>query len=127
MPCPCGSQMKYKRCCQKYHKGAYAKDALTLMKSRYSAYVLADAPYIIKTTHPDNPQYQDSHKNWTADIMRFSRTNHFVKLEIISYEVEEPNAFVTFKAFFSNGELYEKSKFVKKGNRWLYLDGEFQE
>ena len=39
-PCPCGSGGKYKKCCQKYHKGALAKDALTLMKSRYSAYAL---------------------------------------------------------------------------------------
>jgi SEC-C motif-containing protein len=34
-PCPCGSGVKYKKCCAKYHKGLVAKTALELMKSRF--------------------------------------------------------------------------------------------
>ena len=124
MPCPCGSQMKYKLCCQKYHKGALPKDALALMKSRYSAYVVGDAKYIIKTTHSDNPEFQEDKKIWQKSIENFSRENNFLGLEIVSYEKEERYAYVTFKAFFSDGELYEKSRFVKNGALWLYLNGE---
>ncbi len=125
-PCPCGSQRKYKRCCQKYHKGAQPKDALTLMKSRYSAYVVADAKYIINTTHPDNPEFQDDKKSWQKSIENFSRENSFLGLEILSFKEEENYAFVTFKAFFADGELYEKSRFVKNGALWLYLNGEIK-
>ncbi len=126
MPCPCGSQTKYKLCCQKYHKGAQAKDALTLMKSRYSAYVVGEARYIIKTTHPDNPEFQDDKKTWQKSIENFCQENSFLGLEIVSFEEESAYAFVTFKAYFVDGELYEKSKFVKNGAFWLYLDGEFK-
>ncbi len=47
LPCPCGSGLKYKKCCQKYHKGALPSTALLLMKSRYSAYALGLADYIM--------------------------------------------------------------------------------
>ena len=126
MPCPCGSQMKYKLCCQKYHKGAHAKDALTLMKSRYSAYAASEANYIIKTTHPRNLEFQDDKKNWRKNIENFCQQNNFLGLEILSYESQNLYAFVTFKASLSSGELYEKSRFVKFGASWLYLDGEFK-
>lgn len=125
-PCPCGSQTKYKLCCQKYHKGAGAKDALTLMKSRYSAYVLGDAKYIIKTTHPKNPEFQEELKMWQKSIENFCSENSFLGLEILSYEVQSEYSFVTFKASFVDGELYEKSRFVQNGATWLYLDGEFK-
>ena len=96
MPCPCGSQIKYKLCCQKYHKGASPKDALVLMKSRYSAYVVGDAKYIMKTTHPNNPEFQDEKRIWRKDIENFSKENNFLGLEIVSYELKDQYAFVTF-------------------------------
>jgi SEC-C motif-containing protein len=34
-PCPCRSGEKYKKCCQIYHKGAIAKDALFSEKSSF--------------------------------------------------------------------------------------------
>ena len=47
--CPCGSAIKYKKCCKAYHDGKIPKDALTLMKSRYSAYAAGEVKYIQKT------------------------------------------------------------------------------
>ncbi len=126
MPCPCGSKIKYKNCCQRYHKGARTKDALTLMKSRYSAYAVGEVAYIIKTTHPDNPDYHDNKKEWRKSIMDFCQKNNFLDLEILSFEEKNPYAFVTFKASLSSGILHEKSRFIKSGTIWLYLDGEFK-
>jgi len=34
-PCPCGSHIKYKKCCRPFHKDKIAKDALHLMKSHF--------------------------------------------------------------------------------------------
>ena len=125
-PCPCGSQMKYKLCCQKYHKGAHPKDALTLMKSRYTAYAVGDAKYISKTTHPKNSEYNEDKKEWQKSIENFCKENSFLGLEIESYADVGEYSFVTFKAKFADGILQEKSRFIKHEGLWLYLDGEIK-
>ena len=124
-PCPCGSEKKYKKCCLVYHKGAQPADALTLMKSRYSAYA-ADLPeYIIKTTHPDNPDFTTDTKRWRESIRLFTKQTEFLYLKIIDFREEEEEAYVTFTASLSSGELKEKSRFLKISGQWLYVDGEF--
>ena len=120
--CPCGSNKKYKKCCQIYHKGALPSNALYLMKSRYSAYVASNANYIIKTTHPDNPDYTDNIKEWRESILAFSQNTNFLGLEILEFIDGKEEAFVTFRAKFDNGEMIEKSHFLKVNNRWLYYD-----
>ncbi len=122
--CPCGSHTKYKKCCAIYHKGANPKTALLLMKSRYSAYAVQDANYIIKTTHPQNTDYTQDTKLWKDSIDIFSKETQFLGLEIVEYIDKKDEAFVTFNANLSSGELYEKSRFLKIDNRWLYISGE---
>ncbi len=41
MPLPVVAK-SHKKCCGVFHKGAYPKDPLTLMKSRYSAFAVGD-------------------------------------------------------------------------------------
>ena len=94
--CPCGSGNKYKKCCSRYHKGAFAPNALSLMKSRYCAYAIGDSFYIIRTTHPDNPDYTIHRENWNKSILDFSEKTSFLSLEIIDFTDGEEEAFVTF-------------------------------
>ena len=114
-PCPCGSGKKYKKCCQVFHKGKIAKNALTLMKSRYTAFAVGDISYIIKTS-----TFQKDYN----DLKSFSQNCEFKKLEILDYTENS----VTFKAtIFCNGEdvsFSEKSYFVFKDGRWYYDKGE---
>jgi len=125
-PCPCCSGKKYKKCCAVYHKGAIAPSALSLMKSRYSAYA-ADLPdYIIHTTHPDNPEFSEEKGLWRDSIRQFSRQTTFLGLKIIEQEEGEEEAYVTFIATLSSGELKERSRFLKVGGKWLYVDGVFE-
>jgi SEC-C motif-containing protein len=124
-PCPCGSQKKYKKCCGVYHKGALAPDALTLMKSRYSAYAADQSHYIIKTTHPDNCDYTEDTKRWKASIETFSRHTDFLGLKILDFTEEGEEAYVTFEANLSSGLLKERSRFVNEGSQWLYVEGFF--
>jgi len=124
-PCPCGSKQKYKKCCQRYHKGATPPDALSLMKSRYTAFAYEQSDYIIKTTHPNNSDYTTDKKRWREDILAFSRGTTFRGLKIISFETKGSEAFVTFEANLSSGLLKEKSRFLQEEGRWLYVDGEF--
>lgn len=123
-PCPCGSGKKYKKCCQIFHKGAIPKDALSLMKSRYSAYAVGEVEYIIKTTDIDNPDYTDNISKWRESISNFSKNNNFEKLEIIEYIDNGDSAIVEFKACISGAVMRERSQFLKRDGRWLYLDGD---
>ncbi|MDD3591031.1 MAG: YchJ family metal-binding protein [Sulfurovum sp.] len=123
IPCPCGSRKKYKKCCAIYHKGTLAPDALTLMKSRYSAYASGDAEYIINTTHPSNPDYTADRILWKNDIDLFSQHTAFLGLKIIEFNDGEEEAYVTFEASLSSGILTEKSRFLKENGKWLYTDG----
>jgi SEC-C motif-containing protein len=117
--CPCGSDKKYKRCCQIYHKGAIAKDALTLMKSRYSAFKAGKIEYIIKTSNSQ----RDYEK-----LLSFSKNCDFKKLLILEFIDGKEEAFVTFKAtIFCNGvdnSFIEKSRFIKVERVWIYESGE---
>jgi SEC-C motif-containing protein len=127
-PCPCGSGQKYKKCCQKFHKGVLAKNALELMKSRYSAYVFKEIEYIIKTTHENHPDFNLDKNVWKNDIIEFCNHSEFRKLDIIEFIDGEMEAFVSFRAsIFLDGKdasFTEKSRFKKHDNRWLYHSGE---
>jgi len=123
-PCPCGSKIKYKKCCAIYHKGAVPKTALLLMRSRYSAYATYNSAYIVKTTHCDNVDYTLDTKAWKESINDFSKTTDFLALEIVAFTDGEEEAFVTFKAKLSSGNMLEKSRFLKLNGFWLYESGE---
>jgi len=121
--CPCHSKKKYKKCCAKYHKGAIAKNTLELMRSRYSAYALGYSLYIIKTTHPNNPDYTTNINEWSHSIDIFTKQSSFDELEIVEWIDGEIESYVTFKATISDALMIEKSRFIKENGRWLYIDG----
>lgn len=125
-PCPCGSSKKYKKCCQPFHKGANPKNALSLMKLRYSAYVVGDSSYIIKTTHCDNLDFNLDTIKWKNSIDKFTKITKFLSLDILEFIDGEDEAYVEFIATFESGKLTEKSRFLKVDGRWLYIDGEFK-
>ncbi len=125
IPCPCGSGKKYKKCCKAYHSGAYPKNALLLMKSRYSAYALGLSRYIINTTHKDNPDYSVDTIKWINQIDTFCKETEFIKLEILDFIDGDKEAFVTFRAIFANGEMIEQSRFIFEDGKWLYHSGKF--
>ncbi|WP_459741119.1 YchJ family protein, partial [Pseudomonas aeruginosa] len=52
MPCPCGSGAEYAGCCEPPHLGRAAPTAEALMRSRFSAFALGLAPYLLATWHP---------------------------------------------------------------------------
>ena len=118
-PCPCGSGQKYKKCCRRYHQGGRAPDALSLMKSRYSAYAAEEVDYIIDTTHPNNPQYNADRKRWRSEILTFCHETRFEGLEILEHHGKEKEAIVRFIACLSGEKMEECSHFLYE-NRWLY-------
>ncbi|MGA1931881.1 YchJ family protein [Arcobacter sp. YIC-464] len=125
--CPCGSSKKYKKCCKIFHNGSNPKTALELMKSRYTAYVVGDSKYIIKTTHPSNNEYTEDTSSWSSSIKEFSLNSEFTGLVILDFIEGEEESFVTFNALIKqNGQdasFVEKSKFLKVDGKWLYHSG----
>jgi SEC-C motif domain protein len=128
--CPCCSGKTYKECCRKYHQGALAENALLLMRSRYSAYALGVAPYIIATTHPSSPHYVENRQLWLKNMQQFYEQVNFNQLEILNTSLNDQESFVTFVAHLSKGDqdltFTEKSRFIKEGNAWLYVDGKIE-
>jgi SEC-C motif-containing protein len=96
-----------------------AKDALTLMKSRYSAFAVGEIKYIIKTS---------TFQKDIDDLKSFSNNCKFIKLDILEFIDKEDIAFVTFRAtiFCQGGDasFTEKSRFIKEDSRWFYESGE---
>lgn len=122
MKCVCCSGKEYADCCKPYHEGALPETALALMRSRYSAYALGKADYIIHTTHPESPYFEKNREKWEKAILHFCHSTQFLKLEIVGYGED----WVHFIAHLSSGALNEKSQFQKVGGKWLYLKGEIR-
>lgn len=129
-PCPCGSNLKYKKCCKTFHDGVLPKTALELMKSRYSAYAVHKIDYIISTTHNANNDFTTDIKAWGRDIKNFCENIEFKNLEIIEFIDGEIEAFVTFRATLiqenQDVSFTEKSRFLKENNKWFYESGVFE-
>lgn len=126
MLCYCNSQKEFKSCCEPFISGeSIADTAEQLMRSRYSAYVIANINYLMNTHHPRSRPTKER-----KNILKWTKSVNWVRLEVLQTEagLEKDNSgIVEFKAFYvSNGNLeciHEKSFFVKENNRWFYKSG----
>ena len=123
-PCPCNSGSPHSSCCEPLISGKKrAITAETLMRSRYTAYVVKNVDYLLKTWHP-------STKPTNIDL---GTIPEWYGLHIVSTEAgdeSDSNGTVEFKATsLSQGkilQLQEKSRFVKEHDQWLYVDGDIK-
>jgi SEC-C motif-containing protein len=127
LPCPCGSGVKFKRCCRQYHRGTPVPNALLLMKARYSAYAVGDANFVMDTTHPLNSEFQPDRDLWARALQGYCRATQFTALTIREFVDGDARASVTFHATMQQGSddlsFAERSTFVREDDRWLYRDG----
>jgi SEC-C motif-containing protein len=101
------------------------------MRSRYAAYALQLADYIIQTTHPSNSSYSNDVRMWRREILQFCSGTRFEGLKVVEFVDGRDKAIVTFTAYLKQGRdgssrdatFTEKSDFVKVGERWLYTSG----
>ncbi len=121
-PCPCGLPARYGACCGRWHAGALwlcAPDAGALMRSRYSAFVLRHADYLLATWHP----------NTRPGSVEFDSAQRWTGLELKHVAVQDADhAEVEFVARYKlrghKQVLHEISRFERMNARWLYLDGQ---
>ena len=120
-PCPCGRPAAYAACCGALHRGALSGDAEALMRSRYSAYVLGLADYLLATWHPAT-------RPAALDFDESPRPK-WLGLEVKRFETTGPDgAVVEFVARCRIGgraqRMHETSRFVREAGRWYYVDGD---
>jgi SEC-C motif domain protein len=127
--CPCGSTKTYGACCGQWHAAMqatpqrHAPTAEALMRSRYSAYVLALGDYLLATWYGES----------APGTIDFPPTK-WLGLEIKHSAMSGDAGVVEFIARYRDstgkaGRLHETSRFVREGvgdaARWLYIDGQF--
>ena len=122
--CACGSVTEYDACCGRFHSGSEIPvKAEALMRSRYSAYVLALEDYLLVTWHP-------SARPPALDFSDANKTR-WLGLEIKRHTVMDANrAQVEFVARYDIGglpavRLHEISDFIFEEDRWFYVSGVF--
>lgn len=120
--CYCGSEKLFENCCKPYIEGIkFSNSPEELMRSRYVAYVIHNADYLVNTTHFSQRKHYSK-----KDILEWSKSNNWLKREVLKAEGE----IVEFKAYFVDENLkaqihHEKSTFKKEKDQWFYVDGEF--
>lgn len=125
--CYCGDLRPFGNCCEPIIKGDItAQTAEELMRSRYSAYVVVDVEYLVKTTHLTQRKNFDE-----VDIRAWAVANEWQKLEVINTKkgrLDDNDGEVEFKAYFLDETKkqqihHEKSTFIKENEKWFYLSG----
>ena len=127
-PCPCGrtnakgKAFVFGDCCGRYvghFNDAPAPDAESLMRSRYTAFVLEDAEYLKATWHVSERPEQldfDPASKWLGLTVKDAKSTGDDKAE------------VEFVARYRVGgravRLHERSRFVREDGRWYYVDGD---
>ena len=121
--CKCGSGFNYDGCCGRYIDGAdLAQTPEQLMRSRYTAYVLNNMAYIVKTMQGK------ALKRFTLDHSDLNELSLiWQKLEVINCSTQNNKGFVEFKAYYMDNQqsfiLHEISEFKRKSGQWFYVDG----
>jgi SEC-C motif domain protein len=122
MNCYCGNTALFSNCCEPYIKEIKkAPNAETLMRSRYSAFTIGAADYLVNTTHISKRKYHNK-----KDILAWSQSNKWIKLEVLA----TTETTVTFKAYYLDANLkaqvhHEHSTFKLENGKWFYVDGKY--
>lgn len=128
--CPCGRcdgsgrPLPYAQCCGPYvedYAATPAPDAESLMRSRYSAFVLERAEYLRATWHASKRPSQ----------LSFDPGVKWLGLEVRDHQpIDATHAEVEFVARQRDRtgravRLHERSRFVREDGRWYYVDGDW--
>jgi len=119
-PCPCGRPAAYADCCGRYHAGPLAllaPDPESLMRSRYSAFVMDVRAYLLDTWHASERP---------AQIEAPEPGLKWLGLEVKGAGMLSPDeGWVEFVARCKVGgraqRIAERSRFVREGGRWFYV------
>ncbi len=137
-PCPCGSRLTFGVCCKPLLAGQPALSAEQLMRSRYTAFSLGNADYLLNSTHPSLRDTQEE-----KELIDSFSTQEWLSLQVLATEkgtTKDTKGIVEFIAHYQHADghhhhhgeacgglhqLHERAYFVKENNHWYYNQGEF--
>jgi len=125
--CPCSSKLTYDKCCEPYLLGKkYPDTPEKLMRSRFTAYAMHRAAYLVATTAEKGREQLDR-----EELDRYCRSVKCISLKILKTEgggPQDETGTVLFHASLQiNGKRMlhrELSRFARENGRWIYVDGE---
>ncbi|BBA95873.1 hypothetical protein RVR_909 [Actinacidiphila reveromycinica] len=118
--CPCGLPARYGDCCGPLHAGtAAAPTAERLMRSRYAAFAVGDAAYLLRTwaaaVRPPELDL-DPAVRWTGlDILGTTGGSAFHAEGTVEFRAR-------YRLDGRDGEQRENSRFVREGGLWVYVE-----
>ncbi len=127
--CPCGSQASYADCCQRWHRGQPAPDPEALMRSRYTAFVLKLADYLLATWHPDTRPAPAGDRPEVSphELLNLDDSPAWASLQVFDSATTGDRGSVHFRAIYRAGSgwgyLEEHSDFLREAGCWYYLSG----
>ncbi len=124
--CSCGSGQPFANCCEPIISGKKdAGTALELMRSRYTAFALADIDYLLRSHAAKTRPVKDR-----KSIERWAKSVMWMGLSILRTEAgqnTDETGYVEFKATFLEngqpGQIHEKSLFLRENGKWVYVSG----
>jgi SEC-C motif-containing protein len=118
--CPCGSVFPYTDCCGLLIRGSSADTAEDLMRSRYTAHVVEEWDYLVKTRFSGERKDQE-------DLETLNEGVEWKKLEVLHTHKggqADDEGEVSYSATFEkNGKtetLQETARFLREEGRWVY-------
>ncbi|MFL1895311.1 YchJ family protein [Aquimarina sp. 2-A2] len=122
--CPCGTAKTYADCCELIHRNIHnAKTAEDLMRSRYTAFVLANGVYLMKSHHSTTRPVHEK-----EEIVAWAKSVQWIRLEVLGTTKGGSNdkkGTVHFKAYFFEGGIVqtieEHSLFEREEEHWVYV------
>lgn len=125
--CPCGRAdargrpLAYAACCGRYlAHDTPALDAEALMRSRYTAFVLERADYLLATWHasrrPSGIEFDPGVKWLGLDVRQHRALDgSHADVEFVARQKSPGSPAV---------RLHERSRFLREAGRWYYVDGD---
>jgi SEC-C motif-containing protein len=127
MDCPCGRTGSGGRallladCCGRWiDAGALPPDAQALMRSRYTAFVLGRAEYLLATWHPSRRPADlqlEPGARWLGLEVRWQKQQDatHAEVEFVARQRDRSGRAV---------RLHELSRFILEDGQWFYVDGD---
>lgn len=121
--CPCNSKSLYSACCAPLINGSrQAQTPEALMRSRYTAFSIRDAAYLLKTWHSSTrPTSLDLSESLQEKWVKLEIHHALIHLSTLHGEVEFTATSIAQKKHFS---MTERSRFIKEEGKWRYVDGD---
>lgn len=83
------------------------------MRSRYSAFVVGDTDYLLRTWHP---------RTRPAEL-RLDPNVEWLSLQVLDATGDEVEFVARYRGPGGRSFQRERSRFVERSGRWFYLDG----